>query len=99
MKRTLLSLFALSAASLLAGCHCESITGPPMGANALTGQIVTTGDLAGASPAGISVMCSAPSQQHRDPAASSPRCSETAHAADSTIPSPSTTKRTSSSVW
>ncbi len=58
MKRTVLSLFAVLAASFLFGCHGESITGPPMGANALTGQIVTTGDLAGASPAGISVTCS-----------------------------------------
>lgn len=58
MKKTVFSLMALLAASLLFGCHGESVTGPPMGANALTGQVVTTGDLAGASPAGISVTCS-----------------------------------------
>ena len=58
MKKTVFSLIALLAASLLIGCHGESITGPPMGGTALTGQVVTTGDLAGASPAGISVTCS-----------------------------------------
>ena len=58
MKRAALSLFALLAASLLVGCHGESVTGPPMGPAALTGQVFTTGDLAGASPAGISVTCS-----------------------------------------
>jgi hypothetical protein len=58
MKRTVFSLFALLAASLVFGCHGESVTGPPMGPAALTGQIVPTGDLAGASPAGISVTCS-----------------------------------------
>ena len=58
MKKTVFSLVALLAASLLFGCHGESITAPPMGGTALTGQIVTMGDLAGASPAGISVTCS-----------------------------------------
>ena len=58
MKKTVFSLCALLAASLLFSCHGDSITGPPMGANALTGQVVTMGDLAGASPAGISVTCS-----------------------------------------
>lgn len=58
MKRTVFSLFALLAASLLFGCHGESVAGPPMGPAALTGQVVPTGDLAGASPAGISVTCS-----------------------------------------
>src|SRR5207245_11460498 len=43
---------------LLAGCDGESLTAPPMGANALTGQVCTTGDLTGASPADISVTCS-----------------------------------------
>lgn len=58
MKKTVLSLFALLVAALLFGCHGESVTGPPIGADALTGQVVTTGDLAGVSPAGISVTCS-----------------------------------------
>ena len=58
MKKTVFSLVALLAASLLFGCHGESITAPPMGGTALTGQVVTMGDLAGASPAGISVTCS-----------------------------------------
>jgi uncharacterized protein DUF5666 len=58
MKKTVFSLCALLAASLLFGCHGESITGPPMGDAALSGQVVTTGDLAGASAAGISVTCS-----------------------------------------
>ena len=45
-------------AVLLAACHGESVTGPPMGSTALTGQVVTMGDLGGSSPAGISVTCS-----------------------------------------
>jgi len=44
--------------SFLSGCHGESVTGPPMGGTALTGQIVPMADLAGVSPAGITVMCS-----------------------------------------
>src|SRR6202030_4035120 len=43
---------------LVFGCHGESVTGPPMGPTALTGQVLTTGALAGTSPAGISVTCS-----------------------------------------
>jgi len=61
MRKTTVSLVSalVVVISLLSGCHGEnSITGPPMGANALTGQIVPMGDLAGASPAGISVTCS-----------------------------------------
>ena len=58
MRKTVFPLFALLAASLLFGCHGESITAPPMGGTALSGQVVTMGDLAGASPAGISVTCS-----------------------------------------
>src|SRR5438105_5798884 len=42
----------------LAGCHGESVTGPPAGSHSLTGQVVPVGDLAGSSPAGISVTCS-----------------------------------------
>jgi hypothetical protein len=58
MKKTVFSLCALLAASLLLGCHGESVTGPPMGPTALTGQVFPIGNLAGASPAGISVTCS-----------------------------------------
>src|SRR5438105_5118058 len=58
MKKTVFPLFALLAVSLLFSCHGESLTGPPMGPTALAGQVLTTGDLAGASPAGISVTCS-----------------------------------------
>jgi len=54
MKKLSLALFAV----LIFGCHGESITAPPMGSTALTGQVVTTGNLAGASAAGISVTCS-----------------------------------------
>ena len=58
MRRTNVLLIVVLV-SLLAGCHGEnSPTSPPMGAVALTGQIVPTADLAGASPAGISVTCS-----------------------------------------
>jgi hypothetical protein len=60
MRKTtvfLVSVFVII--SLLSGCHGEnSITGPPMGGNALTGQIVPMADLAGSSPAGITVTCS-----------------------------------------
>lgn len=59
MRRTSGFLIALVVTSLLLGCHGEnSLTGPPMGENVLTGQIVPTADLAGASPAGITVACS-----------------------------------------
>jgi len=44
--------------SLLSGCSGgeNSLTGPPMGERALTGQVVPVGNLAGSSPAGITVM-------------------------------------------
>ena len=42
----------------MAGCHGESVTGPPAGSHSLTGQVVPVGDLAGSSPAGITVTCS-----------------------------------------
>ena len=58
MRKTSLFIFAVLAAALMFGCHGESITGPPMGPTALTGQVVPTGNLAGSSPAGISVTCS-----------------------------------------
>ena len=58
MRKTALYLSALFVASLFLGCHGESITAPPMGGAALTGQVVPTGDLASASAAGISVTCS-----------------------------------------
>lgn len=58
MRKASLSLFALFVAALMAGCHGESMTAPPTGPTALTGQVVTTGNLAGASPAGIAVTCS-----------------------------------------
>jgi len=58
MRKTAFCLVVLSAVSLLFGCHGESLTGPPMGPSALTGQVITTGDLAAASAAGISVTCS-----------------------------------------
>src|SRR5579872_1613727 len=58
MRKASLSLFAVFAAFLMFGCHGESITGPPMGATALTGQVVVTGNLAGSSAAGITVTCS-----------------------------------------
>jgi hypothetical protein len=59
MKRTSVFLVVTLMASLLLGCHGEnSLTGPPMGPSALTGQVVPMGDLAGASPAGITVTCS-----------------------------------------
>lgn len=58
MRKASLSLFAVFAASLMFGCHGESVTGPPMGATALTGQVVVTGNLTGSSPAGIAVTCS-----------------------------------------
>jgi hypothetical protein len=48
----------LAITSLLAGCHGESVTGPPAGNHTLTGQVVPVGDLAGSSPAGINVSCS-----------------------------------------
>ncbi|MGZ6972019.1 MAG: hypothetical protein ACXVID_10175, partial [Thermoanaerobaculia bacterium] len=60
MKRTFLSLFPaaiLILVPLLGGCsHGENaITGPSTGERALYGQVMPVGDLAGASPAGISV--------------------------------------------
>jgi hypothetical protein len=58
MRKTSLSLFAVVAAALMFGCHGESITAPPLGPAAVTGQVMMTGNLAGASPAGISVTCS-----------------------------------------
>ena len=58
MRKTTV-LLTIFVAFLLIGCHGEnSPTSPPMGGTALTGQIVPTADLAGASPAGISVTCS-----------------------------------------
>lgn len=49
--------FALALLALLCGCHGSenSITGPPSGTGVLSGQVVPVGDLAGSSPAGISV--------------------------------------------
>ena len=58
MRKASLLLFAVFAGAVMFGCHGESITGPPMGATALTGQVLTTGNLAGSSPAGITVTCS-----------------------------------------
>ena len=59
MTRTsILVAVALAITSLLAGCHGESVTGPPAGNHTLTGQVVPVGDLAGSSPAGITVTCS-----------------------------------------
>ncbi|HEY6843605.1 MAG TPA: DUF5666 domain-containing protein [Thermoanaerobaculia bacterium] len=58
MRRISLSLFAVFVAALMFGCHGESITGPPMGPTALSGQVMMTGNLAGSSPAGIAVTCS-----------------------------------------
>jgi hypothetical protein len=58
MRKASLLLFAAFASALLFGCHGESITAPPMGSTALTGQVLMTGNLAGSSPAGISVTCS-----------------------------------------
>ncbi|HEY8130713.1 MAG TPA: DUF5666 domain-containing protein [Thermoanaerobaculia bacterium] len=60
MRKTTVFLAAVVViASLLSGCHGEnSVTGPPMGGAALTGQIVPMADLAGSSPAGITVTCS-----------------------------------------
>ncbi len=60
MKRTPLSLVSLALlilVPLLAGCSGgeNSITGPSTGGSALSGQVMPIGDLAGASPAGISV--------------------------------------------
>ena len=52
-------MLAVAVVLLLSACHGEnSTTAPPMGGVGLTGQIVPTADLAGASPAGISVTCS-----------------------------------------
>ena len=52
----LVSLATLGLVSLLAGCSNEnSMTGPMTGERALSGQVMPTGDLAGASPAGITV--------------------------------------------
>src|SRR5512143_350451 len=60
MKRTLLSLFptaCLILVPLLGGCREgeNSLTGPATGERALSGQVMPVGDLAGSSPAGISV--------------------------------------------
>ncbi len=60
MKRTPLSLVpaaTLILIPLLAGCRDgeNSMTGPATGERALSGQVMPVGDLAGASPAGISV--------------------------------------------
>ena len=57
MKRTSPSLFPLAAlilTPLLVGCGENSVTGPST-ERALSGQVMPVGDLAGASPAGISV--------------------------------------------
>jgi len=60
VKRTsILVAVSLALTFLLAGCHGESsLTGPPSGSHVLTGQVVPVGDLAGSSPAGITVSCS-----------------------------------------
>lgn len=58
MRKASLSLFAVFAAALMFGCHGESITAPPLGPTAVTGQVLMTGNLAGMSPAGIAVTCS-----------------------------------------
>ncbi|MGZ8853387.1 MAG: DUF5666 domain-containing protein [Thermoanaerobaculia bacterium] len=57
MRKTLLFLaVTLILLPVLAGCNGEnSLTGPAMGERSLSGQVVPVGDLAGASPAGISV--------------------------------------------
>jgi Domain of unknown function (DUF5666) len=58
VKRTFPSLFPLAAlilTPLLGGCGENSVTGPSTGERALSGQVMPVGDLAGASPAGISV--------------------------------------------
>ena len=60
MKRTLLSLAPVATLILLpilAGCRDgeNSLTGPATGERALSGQVMTVGDLSGASPAGIAV--------------------------------------------
>lgn len=54
MRKTLvvLTLFALT----LTACKKEnSVTGPPTSTRVLTGQVMTVGDLAGSSPAGVNV--------------------------------------------
>ena len=60
MKRTsILVAVALALTFLLSGCHGESsLTAPSTGSHVLTGQVVPVGDLAGSSPAGITVSCS-----------------------------------------
>ena len=60
MKRTsILVAVALALTFLLSGCHGESsLTAPSTGSHVLTGQVVPVGDLAGSSPAGITVTCS-----------------------------------------
>jgi uncharacterized protein DUF5666 len=60
MKRTPLSIVPIASlilVPLLGGCgHSEnSLTGPTTGERALSGQVMPVGDLAGASPAGITV--------------------------------------------
>jgi len=59
VKRTsILVAVALALTFLLSGCHGESsLTAPSTGSHVLTGQVVPVGDLAGSSPAGITVTC------------------------------------------
>ncbi|HEX6176917.1 MAG TPA: DUF5666 domain-containing protein [Thermoanaerobaculia bacterium] len=56
MRRSLVVVLTLFALSLSGACKKEnSVTGPPSMTRTLTGQVLTVGDLAGSSPAGINV--------------------------------------------
>ena len=56
MRRSLVVVLTLFALSLTGACKKEnSVTGPPSMTRTLTGQVLTVGDLAGSSPAGINV--------------------------------------------
>lgn len=61
MRRAFTFLPAVAAVLLLAGCgkNENSMTGPTTGERALSGKVVTVGDLEGASPAGITVTAAA----------------------------------------
>ena len=55
-KTVLISVVVLAAAALLSGCHGEnSITGTSTGTRILSGEVQMVGNLAGQSPAGVSV--------------------------------------------
>ena len=56
MRRSLVVALMLFALALTGACKREnSVTAPPSMTRALTGQVLTVGDLAGSSPAGINV--------------------------------------------